>query len=239
MQSILPGFLVSISLIAAIGAQNAMVLRHGIARSHVAAVAAFCIVSDAILMSAGTAGFGAALQANPRVLTAVTLLGVAFLLVYGAISLRSAWKSLQARATASGAASATASAGGPGSAPGSSESNGTHGDPQEGEGLSAKGTVARTLPGAIAGVAAVTWLNPHAYLDTVVLVGSVAASYGEQRWWFTLGAIMASAVWFSTLATGARAFSRRLARPRTWTIIDALTGLVMIGIAVKLLVGLA
>lgn len=235
MQSILPGFLVSISLIAAIGAQNAMVLRHGIARSHVAAVAAFCIVSDAILMSAGTAGFGAALQANPRVLTAVTLLGVAFLLVYGAISLRSAWKSLQARATAS----AAASAGGPGSAPGSSESNGTHGDPQEGEGLSAKGTVARTLPGAIAGVAAVTWLNPHAYLDTVVLVGSVAASYGEQRWWFTLGAIMASAVWFSTLATGARAFSRRLARPRTWTIIDALTGLVMIGIAVKLLVGLA
>ncbi|PMC61882.1 amino acid transporter [Corynebacterium xerosis] len=223
MQSILPGFLVSISLIAAIGAQNAMVLRHGIARSHVAAVAVFCIVSDAILMSAGTAGFGAALQANPRVLTAVTLLGVAFLLAYGAMSLRSAWKSLPARATA----------------PASSQSKATDGDPQEGEGLSAKGTVARTLPGAIAGVAAVTWLNPHAYLDTVVLVGSVAASYGEQRWWFTLGAIMASAVWFSTLAAGARAFSRRLARPRTWTIIDALTGLVMIGIAVKLLVGLA
>ena len=61
----------------------------------------------------------------------MTLLGVAFLLVYGAISLRSAWKSLQARATASAAASATASAGGPGSAPGSSESNGTHGDPQD------------------------------------------------------------------------------------------------------------
>ncbi|QGS34636.1 amino acid transporter [Corynebacterium xerosis] len=223
MQSILPGFLVSISLIAAIGAQNAMVLRHGIARSHVAAVAVFCIVSDAILMSAGTAGFGAALQANPRVLTAVTLLGVAFLLAYGAMSLRSAWKSLPARATA----------------PASSQSKATDGDPQEGEGLSAKGTVACTLPGAIAGVAAVTWLNPHAYLDTVVLVGSVAASYGEQRWWFTLGAIMASAVWFSTLAGGARAFSRRLARPRTWTIIDALTGLVMIGIAVKLLVGLA
>ncbi|MFD8879930.1 LysE/ArgO family amino acid transporter [Corynebacterium xerosis] len=223
MQSILPGFLVSISLIAAIGAQNAMVLRHGIARSHVAAVAVFCIVSDAILMSAGTAGFGAALQANPRVLTAVTLLGVAFLLAYGAMSLRSAWKSLPARATA----------------PASSQSKATDGDPQEGEGLSAKGTVARTLPGAIAGVAAVTWLNPHAYLDTVVLVGSVAASYGEQRWWFTLGAIMASAVWFSTLAAGARTFSRRLARPRTWTIIDALTGLVMIGIAVKLLVGLA
>lgn len=222
MQSILPGFLVSISLIAAIGAQNAMVLRHGIARSHVAEVAVFCIVSDAILMSAGTAGFGAALQANPRVLTAVTLLGVAFLLAYGAMSLRSAWKSLPARATV----------------PASSQSKATDGDPQEGEGLSAKGTVARTLPGAIAGVAAVTWLNPHAYLDTVVLVGSVAASYGEQRWWFTLGAIMASAVWFSTLAAGARAFSRRLARPRTWTIIDALTGLVMIGIAVKLLVGL-
>lgn len=239
MQSILPGFLVSISLIAAIGAQNAMVLRHGIARSHVAAVAVFCVASDAILMSAGTAGFGAALQANPRVLTAVTLLGIAFLLVYGAISLWSAWKSLQSRATASAAASATASAGGPGSAPGSSESNGTHGDPQEGEGLSAKGTVARTLPGAIAGIAAVTWLNPHAYLDTVVLIGSVAASYGEQRWWFTAGAILASAVWFGALATGARAFSRRLARPATWTIIDAVTGLVMIGIAVKLALGLA
>ena len=231
MHSIVPGFLTSISLIAAIGAQNAMVLRHGIARSHVAAVAVFCVASDAILMSAGTAGFGAALQANPRILTAVTLLGIAFLVAYGLMSLRSAWRSLPARAAVT--------AGGAGSTRGPSRSTGADDDPPDDAGLSAKGTVARTLSGAIAGIAAVTWLNPHAYLDTVVLIGSVAASYGEQRWWFTAGAILASAVWFGALATGARAFSRRLARPATWRIIDAVTGLVMIGIAVKLALGLA
>ncbi|MFD5868250.1 LysE/ArgO family amino acid transporter [Corynebacterium sp. NPDC060344] len=236
MQSIIPGFLVSISLIAAIGAQNAMVLRHGIARSHVAAVALFCIVSDAILMSLGTAGFGAALQANPRVLTAVTLLGIAFLVVYGLMSLRSAWKSTRKSTQKSTQKSTPKPEGGPVEGPSqSSASDGT----TESDALHPTGSVATTLAGAIAGIAAVTWLNPHAYLDTVVLVGSVAASYGEQRWWFTLGAVIASAVWFGTLAIGARAFSRRLARPATWTIIDVLTGLVMIGIAIKLAVGLA
>lgn len=216
----------SISLIAAIGAQNAMVLRHGIARSHVAAVAAFCIVSDALLMSAGTAGFGAALQAHPRILTLVTMLGIAFLLVYGAMSLRSAWRSRPTRSTVA--------ATGPAPAHGGRTHGGAHGD----GGLTPTGTVARTLPGAIAGIAAVTWLNPHAYLDTVVLVGSVAASYEDQRWWFTLGAVAASATWFTVLAVGARAFSRRLARPMTWTIIDALTGVVMVLIAAKLALGL-
>ncbi len=236
MQSIISGFLVSISLIAAIGAQNAMVLRHGIARSHVAAVAVFCIVSDALLMSLGTAGFGAALQANPRILTAVTLLGIAFLVVYGLMSLRSAWRSAQLTKPRRPARVAGGSATG-----GAPTDDGVHSSAEstDDQALHATGTVAKTLTGAIAGIAAVTWLNPHAYLDTVVLVGSVAASYGEQRWWFTAGAILASAVWFGTLAAGARAFSRRLARPATWTIIDALTGLVMIGIAIKLALGLA
>lgn len=145
MHSIVPGFLTSISLIAAIGAQNAMVLRHGIARSHVAAVAVFCVASDAILMSTGTAGFGAALQANPRILTAVTLLGIAFLVAYGLMSLRSAWRSLPARATVT--------TGGTRSARGPSRSTGAHDDPPDDAGLSAKGTVARTLSGAIAGIA--------------------------------------------------------------------------------------
>lgn len=226
VQSIISGFLVAISLIAAIGAQNAMVLRHGIARSHVAAVAAFCVASDAIMMSAGTAGFGAALQAHPRVLTVVTLLGVAFLVVYGLMSLRSAWRSARQSAQFPTRSAQSAGSGGP------SQSSG---------GLSPRttDTVARTLPGAIAAIAAVTWLNPHAYLDTVVLVGSVAASHGDERWWFTAGAILASATWFGALAAGARAFSRRLARPATWTVIDAVTGLVMISIAITLAMGLA
>lgn len=236
MQSIISGFLVSISLIAAIGAQNAMVLRHGIARSHVAAVAVFCVVSDALLMSLGTAGFGAALQANPRILTAVTLLGIAFLVAYGLMSLRSVRRSAQL--TKPRRPARVAGSSGIGGAP---ADDGVHPSPEstDDQALHATGTVAKTLTGAIAGIAAVTWLNPHAYLDTVVLIGSVAASYGEQRWWFTAGAILASAVWFGTLAAGARAFSRQLARPAAWTIIDAITGLVMIGIAIKLALGLA
>ncbi|WP_295624679.1 LysE/ArgO family amino acid transporter [uncultured Corynebacterium sp.] len=238
MNTIISGFLVSISLIAAIGAQNAMVLRHGIARSHVAAVALFCIASDAILMSLGTAGFGAALQAHPRVLTAVTLLGIAFLVTYGAMSLRSAWRSRpRARASVAPNSGGAGGAGAAGAAEGGTSAD-VPDDASTDDALLPAGNVARTLTGALAGIAAVTWLNPHAYLDTVVLVGSVAASYGEQRWLFTAGAIIASAAWFGTLAIGARAFSRRLARPMTWTIIDALTGLVMIGIAVKLATGL-
>jgi L-lysine exporter family protein LysE/ArgO len=87
-------------------------------------------------------------------------------------------------------------------------------------------------------VTALTWLNPHVYLDTVLLVGSIANTHGSPgRWWFAVGASVASVVWFSVLGFGARFASPLLARRRAWQVLDVLIGLTMLGIAVMLALG--
>ena len=84
---------------------------------------------------------------------------------------------------------------------------------------------------------ALTWLNPHVYLDTVLLLGSIANTHGDGRWWFAAGAGLASLLWFSALGFGARLLSPLLARPRAWQVLDVLIGLTMLGIAVLLALG--
>jgi L-lysine exporter family protein LysE/ArgO len=87
-------------------------------------------------------------------------------------------------------------------------------------------------------VTALTWLNPHVYLDTVLLVGSIANTHGETgRWWFAVGACLASVLWFTGLGYGARVLSPLLARPRAWQVLDVLIGLTMLGIALLLALG--
>lgn len=88
---------------------------------------------------------------------------------------------------------------------------------------------------AVITVAALTWLNPHVYLDTVLLLGSVARSHGDDRWWFGLGAVLGSLVWFSTLGLGARALRPVFARTLSWQVLDAVIAVVMVLIAVSLL----
>ena len=192
------GFLLGAGLIVAIGAQNAFVLRQGLLRRHVFAVATVCAVSDMVLIALGVAGLGSLVRAAPTVLVAVTLAGAAFLAVYGALAFRRALHPGPLHAARAGAAG---------------------------------------LGAALATCLALTWLNPHVYLDTVVLIGSLSARYGGAgAVSFGAGAGLASIVWFYGLGYGARVAAPLFARPAAWRVLDFLIGIVMWAIAARLAV---
>ncbi len=195
--SFLPGFALSLTLIMAIGAQNAFVLRQGLRREHVLPVVLVCASSDAILITAGVAGFGALAEAAPWFAPLMRYGGAAFLLWYGWRNAVSAWRG--------------------------------------GEALEAEWQATRSLGKAILTLLALTWLNPHVYLDTLVLLGSISAQYPD-RLSFGIGAALASFVFFFALGYGARLLAPLFAKPRSWQILDGVIALTMWGIAVKLLV---
>jgi len=194
IQSAVAGFGLGLSLILAIGAQNAFVLRQGLRGAHVFAVCLTCAASDAILIVAGVAGFGLLIDAAPWIAPVMRWAGAAFLLAYGALAFRSAWRG--------------------------------------GGSLQAAGAETGSLRVALATCLALTWLNPHVYLDTVVLLGSVAAQW--QRLPFGVGAVMASFVFFFSLGYGARLLRPFFARPMAWRVLDVLIGCVMWAIAAGL-----
>ena len=197
------GAALGMTLIVAIGAQNAFVLRQGLRREHVGPVVLICAGCDALLICAGVAGLARVLGQRPGLAGWLTAGGVAFLTVYGLRALwRARWHSLRPGAL----------------------------HPAQGT----QGTQALTLPQALAQTAAFTLLNPHVYLDTVVLVGSVGAQQGAARWWFAAGASLASVVWFTALGYGARLLAPLFERPRAWQVLDALIGLTMLGLAAAL-----
>lgn len=193
------GFLVGLSLILAIGAQNAFVLRQGLRREHVGWVVAVCALSDAVLIAAGVAGFGAVSARVPWLAWAMRWGGVAFLVVYG-------WGRFRA-ALRGGAALL----------------------PAAGQGAALGPTLATCLT--------LTWANPHVYLDTLVLVGSVATRHDPYRAAFGLGAMLASGLFFSALGFGARLLAPLFARPRAWVALETAVGLLMWAIAAKLALG--
>ncbi len=190
------GFALGFSLILAIGAQNAFVLRQGLRREHVFALCLTCAVSDAILIAAGVAGFGSLSNAVPWFEPLMRYGGAAFLIWYGFRSFFSAWQ------------------------------GGVEMKLGEGQKTS--------LRAALLTVLAFTWLNPHVYLDTVVLIGSISAQYND-RLAFALGAMSSSFVFFFSLGYGAGVLSPIFARPRAWQILDVVIGVVMLGIATKLI----
>jgi L-lysine exporter family protein LysE/ArgO len=197
--AVLPGLLTGLGLIVAIGAQNAFVLRQGLARRHVGPVVAVCALSDLVLIAAGVAGIGTVVEQAAWAVDVVRWLGVAFLTWYGVRSL------LKARH------------------PGTLEA-------ARGDGAS-RGSAVRTA-------VALTWLNPHVYLDTVLLLGSVASTHGDPgRWWFALGACVASILWFTGLGHGARLARPLFASTTSWRVLDVLIGLTMLGIAASLALG--
>ena len=195
MFAILPGFLVGLSLIVAIGAQNAFVIRQGLTRQHVFAVVAICAIADAALIAFGIAGLGAAIASLPWLLEGIRWFGVAYLTWFGIRSVRSALKSQSLNAG-------------------------------EGSAISKSKIVATCL--------ALTFLNPHVYLDTVILLGSIANQFEEDRWFFAIGGAVASVVWFSTIGFGARAASRFMSKPIFWKILDSVIAAVMFTIAITL-----
>ena len=196
MPPIVSGFLLSLSLIVAIGAQNAFVLRQGLRRNHVFAVCLFCGVSDALLIVAGIAGFGTLATAVPLFETAMRFGGAAFLFWYGWLNARSA--------LAGGSA------------------------------LDVSGAAQENLFKILSTLAALTWLNPHVYLDTVVLIGSISAQY-DNRLMFGIGATAASMSFFFALGYGARFLAPLFRNPRAWQVLDGLIALTMWGIALGLL----
>jgi L-lysine exporter family protein LysE/ArgO len=193
------GFGTGLSLIVAIGAQNAFVLRQGIRRDAVLAVVGICALSDALLITLGVGGVGAVVLAWPEALTVIGWIGGAFLLCYGALAARRVFRPAG--------------------------------------GLRAEGDAAGSRRRAVLTCLALTWLNPHVYLDTVFLLGSVAADRGPLRWTFGLGAVVASLCWFAALGFGARYLGRFLARPGAWRVLDGLVAATMIVLGVTLIAG--
>ncbi|TDL89514.1 LysE/ArgO family amino acid transporter [Meridianimarinicoccus aquatilis] len=194
------GFATGFSLILAIGAQNAFVLRQGLMRSHVFSLCLFCAVSDALLIAAGVAGFGAITTLWPGFPGIMALAGSGFLLVYGAMRFRAAWAG--------------------------------------GDALTLQGR-APSLKVTIATAAAFTWLNPHVYLDTLGLIGAISTQFlGSERMAFGAGAVIASFVFFFSLGYGARWLAPMLRTDRAWRVLDAGIGVVMWGLAAKLIGGL-
>ncbi|MGK9050056.1 LysE/ArgO family amino acid transporter [Neorhizobium petrolearium] len=193
----LSGLALGASLIVAIGAQNAFILRQGLIRSHVFVLCFICALSDALLIAAGVGGLGTIVSQSPVLISVVTLGGAAFLGTYAAMAFRRAAK------------------------PGAMVT----GAPE-----------AMGLKAAVLTCLAFTFLNPHVYLDTVVLLGSLSAAFeGMERVAYGAGAAIASFLWFFGLGYGARFLAPLFARPAAWRVLDVVIGVVMGLLALGLL----
>jgi L-lysine exporter family protein LysE/ArgO len=196
LSSAIAGFVASAVLIIAIGAQNAFVLRQGLRREHVLPVVLTCAFSDLALISAGIAGLGAVLTAQPALISVIRWAGAAFLLGYAVLAARRALRP---------------------------------------EALDPASKAPATLRATLLTCLALTYLNPQVYLDTVLLLGSVAQQHAS-RWAFGLGAAAASLTWFVALGVGARRLAPLLARPSAWRVLDGSIALVMAALGITLIV---
>ena len=197
MQLVLTGFLTGLSLIVAIGAQNAFVLRQGLLRRHVLPIVLICAVSDAALIVVGVLGLGSLISLLPWLLEVIRWVGVAFLVWYGSTSLRRFMKNESLKAAEAGSGN---------------------------------------LKQTVLTVLALTYLNPHVYLDTVIFIGSIANQFKDDKWFFVLGAVTASFVWFFSLGFGAKKASVLVSKPKFWKILDIFIAAVMFSLAITLAV---
>ena len=196
MSAILAGLFTGLSLIIAIGAQNAYVLRMGLSRHHIGLIVAICAASDIVLIVLGIGGIDGVIRSASSLIQVLRWIGVSYLVVY---SVRSFWRASRPQILL----------------------------PSEAVRPTTMAVVSTTL--------AFTFLNPHVYLDTVLLLGSIGNQYGSGRWLFALGASISSLAWFSGLGFGAKFASHLMSRPVTWRILDTGIGLVMLLIAIKLI----
>lgn len=194
MRFLLEGFLVALGLIVAIGAQNAYILKQGLKKEHVFPLIFICSLIDAILIFCGVKGLGVIIAKSELFLLLVTIFGVLFLLGYGILSLKSAFKD---------------------------------------EALIIKeSNKSQTLKKAVLSVLALTLLNPHVYLDTFLLIGSIGGGHSPiNQNLFIIGACSASFFWFFSLGYGSRALIPLFKKPKTWKILDFCIALVMFFIA--------
>jgi len=190
-----PGFFTGLSLIVAIGAQNAFVIRQGLARQYVLLVVMICTLSDIALIALGAGGLGRIVQSNASFLEVIRWFGVAYLTWFGIKTLRSVFK--KEVLTTSEYSSVSI------------------------------GKIVRTT-------LALTWLNPHVYLDTVILLGTVSNQFKENRWIFSAGAMLASTLWFVAIGFGAQSAARFMSRSIFWKVLDGVIAAIMFSIAILL-----
>ncbi|MBE1457164.1 L-lysine exporter family protein LysE/ArgO [Nocardiopsis terrae] len=237
----LTGMGTGLALIVAIGAQNAYLLRLGIeGRSDtVLAVVLLCAVSDALLITAGVVGIGGLVQALPTTMVVIRLLGAGFLVVYGLLA---AWRALRpGRAEALVPTESVPAGDVPGTEPGPRSESGSTESGSAVRAATRERTSARKRTGTRAALVtafALTWLNPHVYLDTVLFLGSVANQQaGDARWWWAAGAVTGSFVWFFSLGFGARLLRPVFARPGAWRVLDGAIAVLMLTLGVRLALG--
>ena len=192
MFAIIPGFLAGLSLIIAIGAQNAFVIRQGLTKKYVLLTVLICAFSDAILIALGASGLGALIKSNKNILEFVRWFGVIYLLWFAFKSAKSLFKK---------------------------------------EVLNSAGEASANRKSVILTVLALTFLNPHVYLDTVILLGSISNQFGTDKWFFVIGAMLSSFIWFTAIGFGAKSASRFMSQPIFWKILDSIIALVMVSIA--------
>jgi L-lysine exporter family protein LysE/ArgO len=194
----LKGFVVTISLIMAIGAQNAYILKLGLLKQYVLIAVLMCISFDFILISAGVFGLGYFIQGNQLLINGIAIFGIIFLCFYAALSFRSAFKNAS---------------------------------------LQVDGTVkTNPLKQVISLILVFTFLNPHTYLDTILLIGGIGANIeSDLKIYFLLGAVSASSIWFFSLGFGARFLIPLFKKPITWKILDISIGILMLFIAYSLI----
>ncbi|NNP73271.1 amino acid transporter [Acinetobacter defluvii] len=197
MQSFLSGFALGMSLIVAIGAQNAFVLKQGLKRQYVFWVCLLCAASDAALILLGVTGFAHIIQSYPHVLDIAKYFGAVFLLLYGAQHFYTALTQSQM--------------------------------------LLASAEKPQNIWKILGICLALTWLNPHVYLDTVILLGSISTQYAATKMYFASGAMTASFVFFFSLGFGAGLLQPIFRQAKAWKILDIIIALIMWSIAFRLL----
>lgn len=198
MSTFIAGFSLGLSLILAIGSQNAFVLKQGIKSQNVLAVCLVCAVSDAILIGFGVAGFGAMVTQFPQIELFARYGGAAFLGIYALLSFKSAFTSHHT--------------------------------------MDASVETKNSMWKAVTMCLAFTWLNPHVYLDTVILLGSISTQYQPDEFVFALGAMTASVVFFFSLGYGAKYLAPIFAKPKAWQVLEFIVGIMMASIAISLLI---
>lgn len=251
MTTLLTGFFTCLALIMAIGAQSAWLLRQGLRRDRVGAAVLVCLVGDLILIGLGTLGVGTVLDRTPWLMELVRWLGVAYLVWFAARSFSSA-RSVDQGLTVEdpetdapdvdgergtdrgGDGSVVAESADPDATPGTTTTQ-TRTVRRTSRSADGSGRApARSLSPILSVIAAglmVSLLNPHAWVDTMVVIGSMATSFGAEKWIFSTGAVLGSLSWFLLLAYGGRALAGVLNRPRTWQIIDVGVGVTMLVVA--------
>lgn len=241
------GFLTAAALVIAIGVQSAYVLKQAITRDHIGIVVATCIAGDCTLIFAGTAGVGMITEHAPWLMTVLTWLGVVYLFGFSFFSFRSAFSGKERAMNVEGLAEeAPASVNISARREGSAEASGQKATTLVVERPDARKVHERKHIAPTPRTSALTVfltalsvsvLNPQAMVDTVVVLGSIANSFGPSKWEFAIGAMTASVVWQLLLSGGGRLLSNVLNTPRTWKIIDICVGIITAAVGMNLLVG--